>query len=47
MKLYKDYVSIIGGVNNIFDRLYYARIRSDDIDPAVPRNLCAGVKVSF
>jgi hypothetical protein len=46
-KLYKDYVSIIGGVNNIFDRSYYARIRADGIDPAMPRNWYAGVKVSF
>ncbi|MGB7839101.1 MAG: hypothetical protein WBL40_13420, partial [Terrimicrobiaceae bacterium] len=46
-KVYKDYVSIIGGVNNIFDRDYYARIRSDGIDPAMPRNWYAGVKVSF
>jgi Fe(3+) dicitrate transport protein len=37
-KLYKDYVSIIGGVDNILDRSYYARIRSDGIDPAMPRN---------
>ena len=36
-KVYKDCVSIIGGVNNIFDRDYYARIRSDGIDPAMPR----------
>jgi Fe(3+) dicitrate transport protein len=46
-KVYKDYVSIIGGVNNIFDRLYYARIRSDGIDPAMPRNWYAGVKIVF
>ena len=32
-KIYKDYVSIIGGVNNIFNRSYYARIRADGIDP--------------
>ncbi|MGA9578339.1 MAG: hypothetical protein WBV90_12035, partial [Terrimicrobiaceae bacterium] len=41
------YFCIIGGVNNIFDRDYYARIRSDGIDPAMPRNWYAGVKVSF
>ena len=46
-KLYKDYVSIIGGVNNIFNRSYYARIRADGIDPAMPRNWYAGVKVSL
>ena len=46
-KVYKDYVSIIGGVTNIFNRSYYARIRADGIDPAMPRNWYAGVKVSF
>ena len=46
-RVYKDYVSIIGGVNNIFNRDYYARIRSDGIDPAAPRNWYAGVKVEF
>ncbi len=46
-KVYKDTVSVIAGVNNIFDRSYYARIRSDGIDPAMPRNWYAGVKVEF
>jgi len=46
-KVYKDNVSIIGGVNNLFNRDYYARIRSDGIDPAAPRNWYAGVKVEF
>jgi len=46
-KVYEDYVSIIGGVNNLFDRDYYSRIRSSGIDPAYPRNWYAGVKVEF
>jgi outer membrane receptor protein involved in Fe transport len=46
-KICKDYVSIIGGVNNIFNRSYYAHIPADGIDPAMPRNWYAGVKVSF
>lgn len=46
-KVYKDNVSIIGGINNLFNRDYYARIRSDGIDPAAPRNWYAGVKVEF
>ena len=46
-KVYKDYVSIIGGVNNVFDNLYYARIRPDGIDPAMPRNWYVGAKVEF
>ncbi len=46
-KVYRDNVSLIAGVNNIFDNLYYARIRADGIDPALPRNWYAGVKVEF
>jgi len=46
-KVYKDYVSIIGGINNLFDNLYYARIRPDGIDPALPRNWYVGAKVEF
>lgn len=46
-KVYKDTVSVIGGVNNLFDRQYYARIRADGIDPAAPRNWYAGLKVAF
>jgi Fe(3+) dicitrate transport protein len=46
-KVYRDNVSVIGGVNNIFDADYYARIRPDGIDPALPRNWYAGLKVEF
>lgn len=30
--------TVVGGVNNLFDSLYYTRIRSDGINPALPRN---------
>jgi Fe(3+) dicitrate transport protein len=46
-KVYRDLVSVVGGVNNIFNRDYYSRIRADGIDPAMPRNWYAGVKVTF
>lgn len=46
-KVYRDTVSVIGGINNLFDRNYYSRIRSDGIDPAAPRNWYAGLKVEF
>ncbi len=46
-KIYRDTVSVIGGVNNVFDRDYYSRIRSDGIDPAAPRNWYAGLKLEF
>ena len=46
-KVYKDNVSVIAGVNNVFNKDYYARIRADGIDPAAPRNWYVGVKVEF
>ncbi|MBI3999149.1 MAG: TonB-dependent receptor plug domain-containing protein [Candidatus Omnitrophica bacterium] len=39
--------SIFGGVNNLFNENYTARIRSDGIDPAYPRNFYGGLKVSL
>ncbi|MBI3088557.1 MAG: TonB-dependent receptor [Candidatus Omnitrophica bacterium] len=45
LKLWKDYVTLYGGINNLFDERYYARVRSDGIDPAYERNLYGGVRV--
>jgi Fe(3+) dicitrate transport protein len=41
------YLSLVAGINNIFDEKYYARVRSNGIDPALPRNLYGGVVVRF
>ena len=46
-KLWNDYVSLVGGINNLFDKQYYSRIRGDGIDPAMPRNWYAGLKIIF
>lgn len=40
-------VSIVAGVNNVFDEQYYARIRSNGIDPGLPRNIYGGVVLKF
>jgi Fe(3+) dicitrate transport protein len=40
-------VSLIAGVNNLFDEDYYSRVRSNGIDPAYGRNYYGGVAVSF
>lgn len=40
-------LSLVAGVNNIFDERYYARIRSNGIDPALPRNVYGGVVLKF
>lgn len=47
MKIYKDNVSVFGGVNNLFDEKYFARVRSDGIDPADGRNYYAGAKIEW
>ena len=47
VNVWRDNVSVIGGVNNLFDNRYYARIRNDGIDPAAPRNWYVGVQLEF
>lgn len=45
--LYKDIVTLLAGVNNLFNEDYYARIRSDGIEPAYERNYYIGVKLAL
>lgn len=45
-KVHKN-VSVLAGINNLFDESYYSRIRSGGIDPANGRNFYAGLAVSF
>ncbi len=47
VRVYRETVSLVGGINNLFDEDYYARIRADGIDPAYRRNFYAGVQLSF
>jgi Fe(3+) dicitrate transport protein len=46
-KVYRDYASVMAGINNLFDEDYYSRIRSDGIDPAYGRNFYAGFAFRF
>lgn len=46
-KVYRDNVSVIAGINNLFDEDYYARVRDDGIDPAYGRNFYAGFSLKF
>ncbi len=39
--------ALLGGVNNLFDKNYYSRIRNDGIDPAPERNFYVGVRGEF
>ncbi len=47
VSVWKEYVALVGGINNLFDERYYARIRGDGIDPAYERNVYGGVRVGF
>jgi Fe(3+) dicitrate transport protein len=47
VKVYKDSVSLLFGINNLFDEDYYSRIRSDGIQPAYGRNFYTGFNISF
>lgn len=40
-------MSLFGGINNIFDEHYYARVTSGGIDPAYGRNIYGGVKIQL
>lgn len=46
-KVYKNTVSVIAGVNNLFNEDYYARITDTGIDPAYGRNFYAGFSLKF
>ncbi|MBA2430974.1 MAG: TonB-dependent receptor [Chthoniobacterales bacterium] len=46
-KVFKDYVSVTAGINNLFDEDYYARITNTGIDPAYGRNYYGGISLKF
>lgn len=47
VKIYKNSLSLIAGINNLFDEDYFSRVRSNGIDPAYGRNYYAGLSFSF
>ena len=47
VKIYRDTVSLMAGINNLLDEDYYSRIRHDGIDPAYGRNYYLGLSFSF
>lgn len=46
-QVYKDTLTLFGGINNLFDEHYYARVRGDGIDPAYERNFYAGATLKY
>ena len=47
VKVWKESVSLVAGVNNVFGEDYFSRIRPDGIDPAYGRNFYTGLSVKF
>lgn len=45
--VYKQILAVYLGVNNIFNENYFARVRSDGIDPAYRRNYYGGIRAYF
>lgn len=45
-KAFKSF-ELVGGINNLLDKKYYARVRGTGIDPALPRNVYVGVQKQF
>lgn len=45
--IYRDVVALYAGVNNLLNENYFARVRSDGIDPAYRRNYYGGVRFNF
>jgi outer membrane receptor protein involved in Fe transport len=44
VRLWKPYLSLFGGVNNLSDERYWARVTSSGIDPAYERNIYGGLE---
>jgi len=47
VRLYKDTVSLLAGINNLLGEDYFSRVRADGIQPAYGRNFYAGLSVRF
>jgi Fe(3+) dicitrate transport protein len=46
-EIVRSRLSLVAGINNIFDENYYARVRSNGIDPGLPRNVYGGLVLKF
>ncbi len=46
-KIYKDYVSVLAGINNLLDEDYYSRVRGTGIEPALRRNYYVGFSIEY
>lgn len=44
---FTDRLAISGGIYNVFNRQYFARVRNDGIDPAADRNYFLGARLDY
>jgi Fe(3+) dicitrate transport protein len=42
-----DRYKLVGGINNLFDAFYWSRVRSNGIDPGLPRNFYLGISAQI
>jgi Fe(3+) dicitrate transport protein len=46
-KVWKNNVTLLAGINNLFDQDYYSRVRANGVDPAYGRNFYVGVRLEY
>lgn len=46
-KVWKENVTLLAGINNLFDQDYYSRVRGGGVDPAYGRNFYVGVRFNY
>lgn len=46
-KLWREGVTLLAGLNNVFNEDYYSRVRANGVDPAWGRNVYAGLRFTF
>ncbi len=42
-----DKITLIAGINNLFDERYFSRVRGNGVEPALPRNVYTGLEYKF
>lgn len=46
-KIWRENVTLLAGLNNVFNEDYYSRVRANGVDPAWGRNFYAGLRFTF
>jgi Fe(3+) dicitrate transport protein len=47
VNVFRDRISVIGGINNLFNEDFWSEIRDEGIAPAAKRNVYGGLSVKF